>query len=181
LVASRTADGRLYDLLNPLPAPGSAGRIGAVFAKEQAHLRPFAQPFDGYFEQPCRVSSTCTVAYDRPGSPADPLVWIRRLIEAEQVERQVRSLRYQLRAARFPIHREPDHFRWDEADVDRALIKALASAELTQEAHNLILVGGTGTGTGKTHLAIALGVGAIRRGKRVRFNNVVDLVNRLEQ
>ncbi len=116
---------------------------------------------------------------ERPRSPADPLAWIRRLIEAEPVERQVRSLRYQLPAARCPIHRALDHFQGDESDVERALIEALASAELTREAHNLILVGGTGTG--KTHLATALGVAAIHRGKRVRFDNGADLVNRLEQ
>lgn len=47
------------------------------------------------------------------------------------------------------------------------------------EAHNLILVGGTGTG--KTHLATAMGVAAIHQGKRVRFYNAVDLVNELER
>lgn len=47
------------------------------------------------------------------------------------------------------------------------------------QAHNLILVGGTGTG--KTHLATALGIAAIHRGKRVRFFNAVDLVNLLEK
>ena len=41
------------------------------------------------------------------------------------------------------------------------------------------LVGGTGTG--KTHLATAIGVAAIHHGKRVRFFNVVDLVNQLER
>ncbi|WP_419618287.1 ATP-binding protein, partial [Thiolapillus sp.] len=35
--------------------------------------------------------------------------------------------------------------------------------------------------TGKTHLATALGIAVIHRGQRVRFFNVVDLVNRLEQ
>ena len=39
--------------------------IGELFAEERTQLRPFDRPFDGYFEQPCRVSSTCTVAYDR--------------------------------------------------------------------------------------------------------------------
>lgn len=48
-----------------------------------------------------------------------------------------------------------------------------------EEAHNLILVGGTGTG--KTHLATALGVSAIHAEKRVRFYNAVDLVNQLEK
>ena len=46
------------------------------------------------------------------------------------------------------------------------------------QAHNLILVGGTGTG--KTHLATALGIAAIHLGKRVRFYNAVDLVNQME-
>lgn len=39
--------------------------IAEVFTEEQARLRPLTAPFDGYFEQPCRVSSTCLVSYDR--------------------------------------------------------------------------------------------------------------------
>jgi DNA replication protein DnaC len=82
---------------------------------------------------------------ERPRTTAAPLAWIRCLIEAEQVERQVRSLRYQLRVARFPIHRELDHFQWEESDVKRELIEPLANGEFTQEANNLILVGSTET------------------------------------
>jgi DNA replication protein DnaC len=41
-----------------------------------------------------------------------------------------------------------------------------------------VLVGGTGTG--KTHLAIAIARACIRNGRRGRFFNVVDLVNKLE-
>ena len=48
----------------PHPEP-PARTIGELFAEEQPELRPLDRPFDGYFEQPCRVSSTCTVAYDR--------------------------------------------------------------------------------------------------------------------
>lgn len=39
--------------------------IAEVFAEEQPCLRPIAAPFDGYFEQTLRVSSTCLVSYDR--------------------------------------------------------------------------------------------------------------------
>ncbi|MEW7980693.1 MAG: IS21 family transposase [Candidatus Sedimenticola endophacoides] len=39
--------------------------IEALFAEEQTQLRSFGRPFEGYFEQSCRASSTCTVAYDR--------------------------------------------------------------------------------------------------------------------
>jgi len=116
---------------------------------------------------------------ERPRQSNDPISWLQRLLRAEQVDRQIRSLQYQLRVARFPVHRELDHFRWEEADVDRQQIENLAPAQFTETAHNLILVGGTGTG--KTHLATALGIAAIHQGKRVRFYNVVDLVNKLEQ
>ncbi len=54
---------------------------------------------------------------------------------------------------------------------------ALAAGDFTDPAHNLILIGGTGTG--KTHLSIALGMSLVHQGKRVRFFNVVDLVNLL--
>lgn len=47
--------------------------------------------------------------------------------------------------------------------------------DFLEQKRNLLLIGGTGTG--KTHLAIALGRNAVRRGKRERFYTVVGLVN----
>jgi len=35
---------------------------------------------------------------------ASPGSWMARLLAAEQTDRQLKSLRYQLKAARFPIH-----------------------------------------------------------------------------
>lgn len=91
----------------------------------------------------------------------------------------MRSLRYQLKATRFPIHRDLSNFDWQETPLDHGQIQQLASSTFMDSAHNLILVGGTGTG--KTHLATALGMAAIHQGKRVRFYNAVDLVNQLER
>lgn len=102
-----------------------------------------------------------------------------RLLEAEQADRQARSLSYQMKAARFPHHRDLTGFDWGESPLSAERMTALASGDYLAEARNLILVGGTGTG--KTHLATALGVAAIHQGKRVRFYNAVDLVNLLEQ
>ena len=116
---------------------------------------------------------------EAPRQPSPPEVWLDRLIEAEQADRQVRSLRYQLKAARFPIHRDLSAIDWAETPLDQGQIQQLASAAFMDSAHNLILVGGTGTG--KTHLATALGVAAIHQGKRLRFYNAVDLVNQLER
>ncbi|WP_434778662.1 ATP-binding protein [Neisseria sp. Ec49-e6-T10] len=50
--------------------------------------------------------------------------------------------------------------------------------EYIKQKRNLIFVGGPGTG--KTHLATALGIKAATDGFKVRFWNVLDLVNRLE-
>ena len=89
-----------------------------------------------------------------PRRPVQPEVWLDRLIEAELADRQVRSLRYQLKAARFPVHRDLTGIDWAETPVPHAQIEQLASAAFMETAHNLILVGGTGTG--KTHVSIAV-------------------------
>lgn len=112
-----------------------------------------------------------------PRQPMRPEVCLDRLIEAEQADRQVRSLRYQLKAARFPIHRDLTGVDWSETPLPQAQIEQMATAAFMESAHNLILVGGTGTG--KTHFATALWVAAIYQGKQVRFFNAVDLVNQL--
>lgn len=88
-------------------------------------------------------------------------------------------LRYQMKSARFPHHRDLTNFDWQESPLSVEQVRQLASGEYLESAHNLILVGGTGTG--KTHLATALGVAAVEQGKRVRFYNAVDLVNQLEK
>jgi DNA replication protein DnaC len=110
-----------------------------------------------------------------------PETILSQLINAEIADRQLRSLKYQMKAAKFPIHRDLVKFDWDETLLSRQQIEQLSTAAFMNEAHNLILVGGTGTGTGKTHMATALGVAAIHHGKRIRFFNAVDLVNLLEQ
>jgi DNA replication protein DnaC len=117
--------------------------------------------------------------YTIPSKPVMPEVWLDRLIAAEQADRRARSLNYQLKAARFPMHRDLMNFDWNETPLAQHRIEQLATAGFMDQAYNLILVGGTGTG--KTHLATALGVAAIHQGKRVRFYNVVDLVNQLDK
>lgn len=108
-----------------------------------------------------------------------PEIWMERLLAAEETDRQLKSLRYQLKAARFPIHRDLLGIEWSETPLSKIVLEQLATAAFMDTAHNVILVGGTGTG--KSHLATAIGVAAIHQGKRVRFFNAVDLVNQLER
>lgn len=105
---------------------------------------------------------------------------LRHLLRAEAEDRHIRSIRYQLQTARFPVHRDLAGFDFDSASVDQSQITQLAGGEFIDAAHNAVLVGGTGTG--KTHLATALGVKAVTDyGKRVRFYPTIDLVALLEK
>lgn len=118
------------------------------------------------------------VAYPAEQPPL-PELWVQPLIDAERADRQARTLQYQLKTARFPLHRDLASFDFQESPVPEPRVRSLRSAQFTDTAQNLIFVGGTGTG--KSHLAIALGVAAIHTGKRARFFNGVDLVNQLER
>ena len=105
---------------------------------------------------------------------------IEHLLQAEGTDRAMRSVSHQMHAARFPVHRDLAGFDFEVSPVNRKLVGTLATAAFTDDAHNVVLVGGPGTG--KSHLATAIGVSAItRHGKRVRFYSTVDLVNALEQ
>jgi len=113
-------------------------------------------------------------------SSLDTSRWlIKHLLQAESTDRAMRSIRYQLNAAKFPIHRNLADFDFVQSKVDQSLIVQLATLSFTEAAHNVVLIGGTGTG--KSHLATALAVaGVTLHGKRVRFFSTVELVNTLE-
>lgn len=104
---------------------------------------------------------------------------MHQLLKAESAYRDVRSMAYQMRAARFPAHRDLTGFAFHEAQVDEALVRELHTLKFVESAHNVVFIGGPGTG--KTHLSTSIGIEAIRsRGKRVRFFSTVELVNALE-
>lgn len=105
---------------------------------------------------------------------------VEHLLQAEATDRAMRSVSHQMHAAKFPVHRDLAGFDFEVSPVDRQLVTTLATTAFTDNAHNVVLVGGPGTG--KTHLATAIGVAGItRHSKRVRFYSTVDLVNALEQ
>jgi hypothetical protein len=78
-----------------------------------------------------------------------PEVWMERLTVAEQIDRQLKSLRYQLKAARFPAHRDLMDFGWAETPLPQTMIEQLISASFMDTAHNIILVAGWNRYRGK--------------------------------
>ena len=105
---------------------------------------------------------------------------LSQLLKAEMAEREVRSVAYQLKSARFPVYRDLAGFDFASSEINEALVRQLHRCEFMGDANNVVLVGGPGTG--KTHVATALGVQAVEHHrKRVRFFSTVELVNTLEQ
>ncbi len=105
---------------------------------------------------------------------------LESLLKAEVAERDVRSINYQMKAAKFPAYKDLSGFEFDNSNIDEALIKSLHRCEFLEDSQNIVLVGGPGTG--KTHIATAIGVQAIQHHRyRVRFLSTIELVNLLEQ
>ncbi len=80
-----------------------------------------------------------------PPPLAEP--WLQPLLNAERADRQARTLQYQLKTARFPLHRELATFDFQESPVPEPRVRSLRAAQFTDIAQNLIFVGGTGTVT----------------------------------
>jgi DNA replication protein DnaC len=111
----------------------------------------------------------------RNRSPWDMLA---ELVTAEGVERKVRSIRYQMATAKFPLAKDLAGFDFASSLVNEMMVRDLHDGHFMEAARNVVFVGGPGSG--KSHLATAIGMNAIRQGKSVRFWSVVDLVNQLE-
>jgi DNA replication protein DnaC len=108
----------------------------------------------------------------------EPQQIIGDLLTAEISEKEARSIKYQMTIAKLPLAKELEEFDFGATEINETLIRDLATGDFLDHQRNLVLIGGTGTG--KTHLAVSIARMCIRSGRRCRFFNVVDLVNKLD-
>ena len=102
------------------------------------------------------------------------------LLKAELAEREVRSVAYQLKTAKFPAYRDLSGFDFASSMANEALIRQLCGGDFMDTAQNVVFVGGSGTGN--THLLTAISIQAIEHlHRRVRFFSTIELVNALEK
>lgn len=105
---------------------------------------------------------------------------LEHLLQAEYMDRSMRSVRHQMNMAKFPLHRDLAGFDFNVSHVDQTLVRQLAKMDFTDTAQNVVLIGGPGIG--KTHLVTAIAVAGITStSKRVRFYSTIDLANLLER
>lgn len=105
---------------------------------------------------------------------------LSQLLKAEMAEREVRSIAYHTKVARFPSYKDLSGFDFKSSEINEATVRQLHRGEFMENAENVVLIGGPGTG--KSHIATAIGIQAIEHHRcKVRFYSTVELVNALEQ
>jgi DNA replication protein DnaC len=106
------------------------------------------------------------------------LDYLGRLIQGEVATRQDRVIARRIKAARFPVIKTLEAFRWDwPKQINRLQIQELFRLRFIEEKANVIFLGLVGLG--KTHLATALGYAACQHGHSVLFANAIDVINTL--
>jgi DNA replication protein DnaC len=92
--------------------------------------------------------------------------------------RQQRALERRVRAARFPVLKTFDQFRWDwPKKINQLQVQHLFRLGFIAQKTNVVFVGGVGLG--KSHLASALGYAACQQGHSVLFTTAIDAINNL--
>ena len=106
------------------------------------------------------------------------LDYLAQLIEGEAALQSDRAVARRIKAARFPVIKTIETFRWDwPKKINRLQIQDLFRLQFVHDKSNVILLGLVGLG--KTHLATALGYAACQQGMSVLFANAIDVINTL--
>ena len=131
------------------------------------HLKlPFIQEHYAALAQQCAQQHENHVEY------------LRRLIEGEYTQRRQRVIERRVKAARFPVLKTLEQFRWDwPKKINRLQVQNLFRLEFIAQKANAVLLGNVGLG--KTHLATALGYAACQEGYAVLFADAISVINDL--
>jgi len=102
------------------------------------------------------------------------------LIDQELQSKEARSQALRMKTAGFPVEKRLEDFDFKfQPSIDQTVIKDIVSLRFIHNAENVVFLGPPGVG--KTHLAISLGVEAVKAGFKVHFANASSLVEKLEK
>jgi len=103
--------------------------------------------------------------------------FLEALVQDEVNLRDQRGIQRRVKAAAFREQRSLESFDFSFNRIDRSAIYRLASGHFVEEHRDLLLIGPPGVG--KSHLAQAIGVELIKRGKSVLYRSIFDVVQEL--
>ncbi len=107
------------------------------------------------------------------------LEFLKICLEAEVAARQDKSLLMRMKQARFPYEGVLDKFDFGfQTSVSKRQIETLKEMHWLKDAYNLIFLGPPGIG--KTHLAVGLGIEAVRLGYHAYFITLDELLTVLK-
>lgn len=108
-----------------------------------------------------------------------PLELLAACLGAEIESRRANRLKSRLKEARFPCPKTLADYDFAAIPrLDKLKVVSLCRSDFIEEKENVVLIGPSGTG--KTHIAAAIGIGAIEAGYRVRFVGALTLTQELE-
>jgi DNA replication protein DnaC len=100
-------------------------------------------------------------------------MFLQNLVEDELTRRRDRLINRRLKNARFPQLYTLNNFDFTfNPGINKKAILELASSAFVSKKENILFVGPPGVG--KTHLAVALGIGAIEKGFSVYYRSTFD-------
>ena len=102
------------------------------------------------------------------------------LLEQERKNRDAAAIDRRMKCAAFPIIKTLEEFNFDfQPSIEKSVIEDLSTLRFIHNAENLVLLGPPGVG--KSHLAIALGIEAVKAGFSAYFVNTSNLIERLKK
>jgi DNA replication protein DnaC len=102
------------------------------------------------------------------------------LINEQYEAKRQKLIDTRIRFAKLPYQKTLEEFDFDfQPSIDKKMINDLAGMKFVYNKENAILLGPPGVG--KTHLAIALGISAIKEGFSVYFRTAADLISDLRK
>jgi len=104
--------------------------------------------------------------------------FLELLLEDEENNRRDNSYKKKYLLAKFPSHKTIEEFDFSfQPSIDKKIFNDSLTCHYIRESNNIVFIGNPGTG--KTHLATILGIQAIRKGYKVLFTSVNEMLQNL--